>query len=85
MQTITLMIGDKTRHDVFKDVSPERILSFLEANRDVATIAICQCSCEQLLDFLLEMQRCTIDSYLISQTQKEGHDDTNKIRTAYRT
>jgi len=83
LETITLMIGDKTRQDIIKDIPPERITAFLEANRDVATVAICQCSCEQLLEFLLEMQKCAIDAHLLSSIDG-GLDDTDKIRAAYR-
>lgn len=70
MQKLTLAIGGKEGHDIIKDITPDNIISILTANKDVNTVALVQCSCQQLLDFMLEAQKQAVNTHLLNTTDK---------------
>ena len=67
MNTVKLLIDD----DLTTTTSPDRVTAVLEANSDAESINLINCSAQQLLNFILEVQKCAIDQYLCSATEEE--------------
>ena len=67
MSTIRLLIGG----DGTINVSPDRITAVLEANRGEGDINLINCSAEQLLSFILEVQQYAIDQH-VAHSVDEG-------------
>jgi len=66
MSSIQLLLdGDMTT-----TTSPDRITAILEANSDAESINLVNCSAQQFLDFILDVQKDAIDKHLDNSTEK---------------
>lgn len=84
MQTITVMMGNKAEGHCTLNLPPDRATTLLEANRTEETIAVCHCSVQQFLDFILDVQRCAIDAHIATSIDNGDRlDDTSKRHVTY--
>lgn len=57
--------------DLTTTTSSDRITAVLEANNDVKTINLVDCSAQQFLDFILEVQKYAIDQHVANSVDEE--------------
>lgn len=57
--------------DMTTSTSPDRITAILEANADAGDIQLIDCSAQQLLNFLLEVQQYAIDQHVHNSIEEE--------------
>jgi hypothetical protein len=68
MSAIRLMLDG----DLTTTTSPDRITAVLQANSDAENIQLVNCSAQQLLDFILEVQQYAIDQHVAHSIEEGG-------------
>ncbi len=58
--------------DMTTTTSPDRITAVLQANSDAESINLVNCSAQQLLDFILEVQQYAIDQHVSNSIEEGG-------------
>ena len=66
MSTLPLVIGGEDT----VNVSPDRITAILEVNREENETIQIGCSVQQLLDFILEVQKYAVDTHVANSLDK---------------